>query len=67
MPADGRPAWTAFTRPHRPTGELSVWPAAHTAGITTFNQALCNRHKHAFPSNQGGPFEYSGEVVTGAI
>ncbi|HEY3871806.1 MAG TPA: class I adenylate-forming enzyme family protein [Actinocrinis sp.] len=54
-------------RPYRPTRELSVLPAAHTAGIITFNQALCNRYEQAFLSNQGGPFEHSGEAVIEAI
>ena len=54
-------------RPYRPARELSVLPAAHTAGIITFNQALCNRYELAFLSNQGGPFERSGEVVLEAI
>ena len=40
-----------------PTRELSVLPAAHTAGIITINQALCNRYELAFLSNQGGSFE----------
>jgi acyl-coenzyme A synthetase/AMP-(fatty) acid ligase len=55
------------SRPYRQTRELSVLPAAHTAGIITFNQALCNRYELAFLSNQGGPFERSGEVVLDAI
>ncbi len=54
-------------RPHGETRELSVLPAAHTAGIITFNQALCNRYEQAFLSNQGGAFERSGEVVLDAI
>jgi acyl-coenzyme A synthetase/AMP-(fatty) acid ligase len=54
-------------RPYRPTRELSVLPAAHTAGIITLNQALCNRYELAFLSNQGGPFERSGEAVLDAI
>lgn len=54
-------------RPHRETRELSVLPAAHTAGIITFNQALCNRYELAFLSNQGGQFKNSGEVVLDAI
>ena len=54
-------------RPHGETRELSVLPAAHTAGIITFNQALCNRFEQAFLSNQGGTFERSGEVVLDAI
>ncbi len=54
-------------RPHGETRELSVLPAAHTAGIITFNQALCNRYELAFLSNQGGSFERSGEVVINAI
>jgi acyl-coenzyme A synthetase/AMP-(fatty) acid ligase len=55
------------SRPYRPTRELSVLPAPHTAGIITFNQALCNRYELAFLSNQGGAFEQSGEVVLDAI
>ena len=54
-------------RPYRRTRELSVLPAAHTAGIITLNQALCNRYELAFLSNQGGPFERSGEAVLDAI
>jgi acyl-coenzyme A synthetase/AMP-(fatty) acid ligase len=54
-------------RPRRPARELSVLPAAHTAGIITLNQALCNRYELAFMSNQGGPFEQSGEAVLEAI
>jgi acyl-coenzyme A synthetase/AMP-(fatty) acid ligase len=55
------------TKPYRPTRELSVLPAAHTAGIITLNQALCNRYELAFLSNQGGPFGSSGEAVLDAI
>jgi acyl-coenzyme A synthetase/AMP-(fatty) acid ligase len=55
------------SRPYRRTRELSVLPAAHTAGIITLNQALCNRYELAFLSNQGGPFERSGEAVLDAI
>jgi acyl-coenzyme A synthetase/AMP-(fatty) acid ligase len=55
------------SRPYRQTRELSVLPAAHTAGIITLNQALCNRYELAFLSNQGGPFERSGEAVLDAI
>lgn len=54
-------------RPYGETRELSVLPAAHTAGIITLNQALCNRYELAFLSNQGGPFERSGEAVLDAI
>jgi acyl-coenzyme A synthetase/AMP-(fatty) acid ligase len=54
-------------RPCRRTRELSVLPAAHTAGIITLNQALCNRYELAFLSSQGGPFERSGEAVLDAI
>ncbi len=57
----------AESRPYRQPRELSVLPAAHTAGIITFNQALCNRYELAFLSNQGGPFERSGEAVLDAI
>jgi acyl-coenzyme A synthetase/AMP-(fatty) acid ligase len=55
------------SRPYRRTRELSVLPAAHTAGIITLNQALCNRYELAFLSNQGGPFGRSGEAVLDAI
>jgi 3-aminoavenalumate diazotase len=54
-------------RPYRRTRELSVLPAAHTAGIIALNQALCNRYELAFLSNQGGPFERSGAAVLDAI
>ncbi|GAA4687145.1 class I adenylate-forming enzyme family protein [Phytohabitans rumicis] len=54
----------------RPSGavrELSVLPAAHAAGIITFNQALCNRYELLFLSAQGGQFSGSGEAVLDAI
>ena len=51
----------------RRDAQLSVLPAAHAAGIITFNQALCNRYELLFLSNQGGAFERSGEVVIDAI
>jgi acyl-coenzyme A synthetase/AMP-(fatty) acid ligase len=54
-------------RPYGETRELSALPAAHSAGIITLNQALCNRYELAFLSNQGGPFERSGEAVLEAI
>jgi acyl-coenzyme A synthetase/AMP-(fatty) acid ligase len=54
-------------RPACATRELSVLPAAHTAGIITLNQALCSRYELAFMSNQGGPFEHSGAAVLDAI
>jgi acyl-coenzyme A synthetase/AMP-(fatty) acid ligase len=57
----------AESRPHGGTRELSVLPAAHTAGIITLNQGLCNRYELAFLSNQGGPFERSGAAVLDAI
>ncbi len=46
---------------------LSVFPAAHAAGIITIQLALCNRHELAFMSAQGGQFERSGEAVLEAI
>lgn len=55
------------TKSYGSTRELSVLPAAHTAGIITMNQALCNRYELAFLSNQGGSFERSGEAVLDAI
>ncbi len=57
----------AEARPYGETRELSVLPAAHTAGIITLNQALCNRYELAFMSSQGGPFESSGAAVLDAI
>ncbi|MFD2767425.1 class I adenylate-forming enzyme family protein [Micromonospora eburnea] len=54
-------------RPYGQTRELSLLPAAHTAGIITLNQALCNRYELAFLSNQGGPIGRSGEAVLDAI
>ena len=55
------------TKPYQDTRELSVLPAAHTAGIIALNQGLCNRYEMAFLSNQGGAFERSGEAVLDAI
>lgn len=55
------------SKPYLDTRELSVLPAAHTAGIIAMNQGLCNRYELAFMSNQGGPFEHSGEAVLDAI
>jgi acyl-coenzyme A synthetase/AMP-(fatty) acid ligase len=46
---------------------LSVFPAAHAAGIITIQLALCNRHELAFMSAQGGEFDRSGEAVLEAI
>ena len=37
-------------------------PAAHTAGIITVNQALCNGYELLFLSAQGGAFARSGEA-----
>jgi acyl-coenzyme A synthetase/AMP-(fatty) acid ligase len=57
----------AEARPHGPVRELSVLPAAHTAGVITLNQALCNRYELAFLSAQGGRFAHSGAAVLDAI
>jgi acyl-CoA synthetase (AMP-forming)/AMP-acid ligase II len=54
-------------RPHGAVRVLSVLPAAHTAGIITLNEALCNRYELAFLSGQGGPPGQSGPVVLDAI
>lgn len=54
-------------RPHGRVRELSALPAAHAAGIIVLNQALCNGYEILCLSNQGGPFERSGEVVLDAI
>jgi len=52
-----------------PRGEriLSVLPAAHTAGILTLHQSLCNGSELLFLSAQGGPFASSAAVVVDAI
>ena len=52
-----------------PDGEriLSALPAAHTAGILTVHQALCNGTPLLFLSGQGGPFARSAEVIVDAI
>jgi acyl-coenzyme A synthetase/AMP-(fatty) acid ligase len=62
-----REIWLTEPRPRLRARELSVLPAAHTSGIITFNQSLCNRYEQAVLSNQGGPFPRSGEAVLDAI
>ncbi len=47
--------------------ELSALPAAHTAGIITMNQALCNGYQLLCLSAQGGEFRHSGEAILDAI
>ena len=54
-------------RPYGEVRELSALPAAHTAGIITMNQALCNGYQLLCLSAQGGPFERSGEAILDAI
>ncbi|XVS61646.1 class I adenylate-forming enzyme family protein [Actinosynnema sp. CA-299493] len=54
-------------RPHGRVRELTALPAAHAAGIIVLNQALCNGYEILCLSNQGGPFERSGEVILDAI
>ncbi|GAB3059500.1 class I adenylate-forming enzyme family protein [Micromonospora schwarzwaldensis] len=55
------------SRPHGEVRELSALPAAHTAGIITLNQALCNGYQLLCLSAQGGPFARSAETVLDAI
>ncbi len=54
-------------RPYGEVRELSALPAAHTAGIITMNQALCNGYQLACLSAQGGQFNRSGEAILDAI
>ena len=54
-------------RPYGEVRELSALPAAHTAGIITMNQALCNSYQLLCLSAQGGQFQRSGEAVLDAI
>ncbi len=54
-------------RPYGEVRELSALPAAHTAGIITMNQALCNGYQLACLSAQGGEFKRSGEAILDAI
>ncbi|SCF45215.1 Acyl-CoA synthetase (AMP-forming)/AMP-acid ligase II [Micromonospora matsumotoense] len=55
------------SRPYGEVRELSVLPAAHTAGIITVNQALCNGYQLLYLSAQGGPFARSAETIIDAI
>lgn len=54
-------------RPYGEVRELSALPAAHTAGIITMNQALCNGYQLLCLSAQGGEFKHSGEAILDAI
>ncbi|MDQ1721154.1 MAG: hypothetical protein QOI26_888, partial [Pseudonocardiales bacterium] len=54
-------------RPYGEVRELSALPAAHTAGIITMNQALCNGYQLLCLSAQGGEFARSGEAILDAI
>lgn len=54
-------------RPYGEVRELSALPAAHTAGIITMNQALCNGYHLLSLSAQGGEFRHSGEAILDAI
>jgi len=54
-------------RPYGDVRELSALPAAHTAGIITINQALCNGYQILCLSAQGGEFRDSGLAVLDAI
>jgi acyl-coenzyme A synthetase/AMP-(fatty) acid ligase len=54
-------------RPYGEVRELSALPAAHTAGLITMNQALCNGYQLLCLSSQGGQFQRSGEVILDAI
>jgi len=54
-------------RPYGDVRELSALPAAHTAGIITINQALCNGYQLLCLSAQGGEFRNSGLAVLDAI
>ncbi len=58
-------------RPYGEVRELTVLPAAHTAGIIVLNQALCNGYQLLCLSAQGagrdGDFGRSGEVILDAI
>ena len=54
-------------RPYGEVRELSALPAAHTAGIITMNQALCNGYQLLCLSAQGGQFDRSGEAILDAI
>jgi acyl-coenzyme A synthetase/AMP-(fatty) acid ligase len=54
-------------RPYGEVRELSALPAAHTAGIITMNQALCNGYQLLCLSAQGGEFRHSGEAILDAI
>src|SRR4051794_33851664 len=54
-------------RPYGDVRELSALPAAHTAGIITMNQALCNGYQLLCLSAQGGEFRNSGLAVLDAI
>jgi acyl-coenzyme A synthetase/AMP-(fatty) acid ligase len=54
-------------KPHGEVRVLSVLPAAHTAGIITLNEALCNRYELLYLSAQGGAIGESGAQVLDAI
>jgi acyl-coenzyme A synthetase/AMP-(fatty) acid ligase len=46
---------------------LCVLPAAHTAGVISLQQGLCNGHVLLFLSMQGGTFGQTGPTVIDAI
>jgi acyl-coenzyme A synthetase/AMP-(fatty) acid ligase len=60
-------------RQHGPVREMSAFPQAHTAGVITVNEALCNGYELLCLSAQGstsassGEFASSGEAIIDAI